>query len=213
MKENSAPFIGIERLRIPVDGDGVTTLVAFRDCTLHCKYCLNPQSLNADTRVQVYTPQELLELVKIDSLYYIATGGGITFGGGEPLLRSAYIKSFHEICPPEWNIYIETALNLPTSHLQEIASFVKQFIIDIKDMNCTIYEAYTGRNNNLTIKNLKWLEEQGLQGKCMIRLPHIPDFNKDEDIKTSRSKLEEMGFKNFDEFNYNVEIAEKKRGQ
>lgn len=34
-------FFGIERHRIRRDGDGVTTLVAFMGCPLHCRYCLN----------------------------------------------------------------------------------------------------------------------------------------------------------------------------
>ncbi|MCR5569452.1 MAG: radical SAM protein [Paludibacteraceae bacterium] len=197
-----APFIGIERLRIPVDGDGVTTLVAFRDCTLACKYCLNPQSLKADARVLLYTPEKLLETVKIDNLYFLATGGGVTFGGGEPLLRSAFIEKFHDICPPEWSIYIESALNVPLEHLQRVAPFVKQFIIDIKDMDGTIYEAYTGKGNERLLNNLNWIVEQNLQDRCMIRLPRIPNFNDKQQVKASRAKLEGMGFSHFDEFNY-----------
>ncbi len=197
-----APFIGIERLRIPVDGDGVTTLVAFRDCTLSCKYCLNPQSLKADARVVLHTPETLLETVMIDNLYFLATGGGVTFGGGEPLLRSVFIEKFHDICPPEWSIYIESALNVPLEHLQRVAPFVKQFIIDIKDMDGTIYEAYTGKGNERLLNNLNWIVEQNLQDRCMIRLPRIPNFNDKQQVKASRAKLEGMGFSHFDEFNY-----------
>lgn len=201
-EELEAPFIGIQRLRIPVDGDGVTTLVAFRDCTLACQYCLNPQCLKADTRVETFTPETLLEHVKIDNLYFLATGGGVTFGGGEPLIRSAFIEKFHAICPPEWSIYIESALNVPLEHLQRVAPFVKQFIIDIKDMDKGIYEAYTGKSNERVLSNLNWIAEQGLQDKCMIRLPLIPDYNTDENRKASRAQLEGMGFSIFDEFNY-----------
>ncbi len=201
-EELEAPFIGIERLRIPVDGDGVTTLVAFRDCTLACKYCLNPQSLKADARVLLYTPEKLLETVKIDNLYFLATGGGVTFGGGEPLLRSAFIEKFHDICPPEWSIYIESALNVPQEHLQRVAPFVKQFIIDIKDMDGNIYEAYTGKSNERLLNNLNWIVKQKLQDRCMIRLPRIPNFNDKTQVKASRAKLEGMGFSHFDEFNY-----------
>ena len=39
----SAPVIGISRFRIGRDGNGITTLVAFQGCTLHCKYCINPE--------------------------------------------------------------------------------------------------------------------------------------------------------------------------
>ena len=38
--------IGIARHRLQTDGQGVSTLVAFHGCPLHCKYCLNPQSLD-----------------------------------------------------------------------------------------------------------------------------------------------------------------------
>lgn len=37
------PIMGVERLRINSDGDGVTTLVGFYGCPLRCRYCLNPQ--------------------------------------------------------------------------------------------------------------------------------------------------------------------------
>ena len=48
-----APIIGIGRHRLAVDGQGVTTLVAFHGCTLRCKYCINSQCLdpNGVTRI------------------------------------------------------------------------------------------------------------------------------------------------------------------
>lgn len=44
----TAPLICIDRHRLTIDGEGVTTLVAFHGCPLRCKYCLNPQCLDAD---------------------------------------------------------------------------------------------------------------------------------------------------------------------
>ena len=35
------PFFGVSRLRMGLDGRGVTTLVTFMGCQLRCKYCLN----------------------------------------------------------------------------------------------------------------------------------------------------------------------------
>ncbi|MBO4381812.1 MAG: 4Fe-4S cluster-binding domain-containing protein, partial [Bacteroidales bacterium] len=54
-----APFIGINRHRIEVDGEGVTTLAAFHGCPLHCRYCLNPRCLDANARVLRHTPESL----------------------------------------------------------------------------------------------------------------------------------------------------------
>ena len=44
----AVPLIGIARHRLTIDGEGVTTLVAFHGCPLRCKYCLNPTSLQPD---------------------------------------------------------------------------------------------------------------------------------------------------------------------
>ena len=38
---NLVPILGVNRHRLLIDGEGVTTLVAFHGCPLHCKYCLN----------------------------------------------------------------------------------------------------------------------------------------------------------------------------
>lgn len=77
-----ADIIGISRHRIGVDGAGVTTLAAFHGCTLACKYCLNPHCSDHSKIWKRFTPQELYDEVKKDSLYFVATGGGICFGGG-----------------------------------------------------------------------------------------------------------------------------------
>ncbi|MBF1451819.1 4Fe-4S cluster-binding domain-containing protein, partial [Prevotella pallens] len=56
MQEVKAPIIGIDRHRLTTDGEGVTTLVAFHGCPLHCKYCLNPQCLSPDGVLRTITP-------------------------------------------------------------------------------------------------------------------------------------------------------------
>ena len=88
---NLVPILGVNRHRLLIDGEGVTTLVAFHGCPLHCKYCLNPQSLSDDFDFPLYSCEQLYERVKVDELYFLATRGGITFGGGEPCLRSEFI--------------------------------------------------------------------------------------------------------------------------
>ena len=153
-------MIGISRHRLAIDGEGVTTLVAFHGCPLHCKYCLNPHSLSKDTQCIERSVKELIDEVRIDQLYFLATGGGITFGGGEPLLNSAYIKEFCRQCPKEWRISIESSLNVPRKNVEEVLPFVKEWIIDIKDMNSEIYKAYSGISNERVIDNLKWIASE-----------------------------------------------------
>ena len=202
--EITAPLIAINRHRLTTDGEGVTTLVGFHGCPLRCEYCLNAQCLQADGVWCRLTPGELYSEVEIDDLYFMATGGGICFGGGEPLLRSDFIKAFAEIMNPEWKLTIETSLNVPFENVKAIASLVQMWYVDIKDMNPEIYKAYGRKENKQVVSNLQWLAANGYADKVIIRLPLIPEYNTDEDRQRSQQQLEEMGFTNFDKFNYIV---------
>ena len=197
----TAKIFGISRHRLTTDGEGVTTLVAFSGCPLRCKYCLNKASWEPD-KGRLYTPQMLFEEVKIDQLYFLATKGGITFGGGEPLLQVEFIKEFRKLCGTQWQIVAETCLNVPFKNLQALDPILDGYIVDIKDMNPEIYKVYTGKDNALTISNLQWLLQHGDPNRIMVRVPHIPDFNTDEDVERSKKRLETMGVKHIDEFNY-----------
>ncbi len=197
----TAKVFGISRHRLTTDGEGVTTLVAFSGCPLRCKYCLNKTCWEPD-RSRLYTPELLFEEVKIDQLYFLATHGGITFGGGEPLLQVEFIKEFRELCGNQWQIVAETCLNVPFGNVQAIDPILDGYIVDIKDMNPDIYKAYTGKDNALVLSNLQWLLQHGDPNRIMVRVPHIPDFNTDEDVLQSMEQLKKMGVKHFDEFQY-----------
>ena len=192
---------GISRHRLTTDGEGVTTLVAFSGCPLRCKYCLNKTSWEPET-ARRYTPEMLFEEVKIDQLYFLATHGGVTFGGGEPLLQVEFITTFRELCGSQWQLLAETSLNVPFENIQALDSVLDGYIVDIKDMNPDIYNDYTGKDNTLVISNLKWLLQHGDPNRIIVRVPHIPEFNKDEDVVKSIEYLTAMGVKNIDEFNY-----------
>lgn len=204
MQEVKAPIIGINRHRLTTDGEGVTTLVAFHGCPLHCKYCLNPQCFSPDGVLRTITPSELYSEVEIDDLYFMATGGGICFGGGEPLLHSKFIVKFAKIMNPEWNIVLETSLNVPLKQLEMVAPLIKEFVVDVKDMDEQTYKAYTTQGNVLVASNLKWLAENGYADKTLVRLPLIPYYNIEAAQEESRKQIENMGFRRFDKFEYIV---------
>lgn len=199
-----APFIGVARHRLVVDGAGVTTLAAFHTCTLNCKYCLNPHSLRNIDAAKEFTTAELYEKVRVDELYFLATGGGICFGGGEPSLRYEFILEFRELCGADWKLTIETALNVPKKNIEALLSVIDYWIVDVKDMNPEIYKAYTGKENKQVLENLELL--RGIPDKVMIRIPSIPEYNTKEDQDSSVAKLKEIGFSDFDIFVYRTEI-------
>ena len=204
MEKQRARIIRIARHRLSTDGDGVTTLVAFHGCPLCCRYCLNPQSIDDRGRFKEYSPKLLYDEVRIDELYFLATNGGITFGGGEPCLRPQFIREFRELCGPTWQLNLETSLNVPTANIEALLPMVNTLIIDIKDMNPDIYRNYTGRNNTLVLDNLLLIAEAGRQSDCIARIPLIHEHNTDAEREISRKALEALGFNRFDLFTYQI---------
>lgn len=204
MEKQRAKIIGIARHRLSTDGDGVTTLVAFHGCPLRCRYCLNPQSLGDDKSFRDYSPDELYAETSVDELYFIATGGGVTFGGGEPCMRQQFIREFRNLCGEAWRLNLETSLNVPSASIEALLPVVNTLIIDIKDMNPDIYRSYTGRSNDRVIDNLRLIADAGRQHDCIVRLPLIPNHNDDFDREASRATLEALSFTRFDLFTYLV---------
>lgn len=203
----TAPIFGISRHRIPIDGEGVTTLVTFSHCPLRCKYCLNPQCEDPNAMIAEITCEELMSRVKVDNLYFLATGGGVTFGGGEPCLRSEFIAKFKLLCmtnpdSSQWHLTIETSLYVGQHHIERLIPVIDQWIIDIKDMHPEIYVNYTGHPIEPMLSNLQYLADYGLQDRCLIRVPLIPEFNTPEMQEDSVKMLGEMGYNRVERFEY-----------
>ena len=199
---HTAPVAAIARHRLTTDGQGVTTLVAFAGCPLRCRYCLNPHTLDTEQAWPLYDAQRLYDAVRIDSLYFLATQGGITFGGGEPALRSGLIAEFRALCGTEWRLTVETSLNVAGEHIEALLPVVDEFIIDIKDMDPEIYRSYTGRPNDRVIDNLRRIARQGYADRTQLRIPLIPQYNEMEAVERSIGHLRSLGFSHFDRFTY-----------
>ena len=203
--QGRAPIFAVARHRLGCDGKGITTLVTFQACPLRCRYCINQECFKIQPFENYLTPEELLEEVMVDNLYFIATGGGVTFGGGEPLLRSEFIERFCQLAPQEWNISIETSLNVSRESLLRVMPHIDSYIVDIKDMNPEIYRRYTGKPIDRALDNLTFLmSEPEMASRVTVRVPHIPEFNTDDDVAATIDRLHALGVTQIDEFDYIV---------
>ncbi|MBQ3258767.1 MAG: radical SAM protein [Oscillospiraceae bacterium] len=198
------PTAAISRLRMATDGEGVTTLVCACGCPLRCAYCINKFTWDESAKVNRYTPQELYDKVKLDSLYFEATGGGVTFGGGEPLLYADFFPQFRALCGTRWKLYAETSLCVPESNVRTAAQVMDGFIVDVKDTDPDIYLAYTGKEVSTALNNLRLLAALTDPARIRVRLPLIPGYNTDENRKKSEAILRDMGITDIDRFNYVV---------
>ena len=201
MTQPRYPLLALSRHRMEVDGEGVTTLVAGAGCPLSCAYCIN-KTLLCQPPTWV-TAEELYDRVRIDDLYFQATGGGLCFGGGESLLHLEFYEALRPLCPG-WRFTAETSLNVPPENVRRAARLFDAFIIDVKTLDPVIYARYTGREQGPLRENLQYLARTVNPARLRVRVPLIPGFNDAVDQMKTEAALLEMGFTEIERFDYVV---------
>ena len=98
-------------------------------------------------------------------------------------------------------VSVETSLNVTQENIEKLVPVVDSYIIDIKDINNTIYQKYTGKNNEkvLQIFNI-WSSTEKTNNHCPY--PRHSPYNTENDVDNSIRLLKEMGIIQFDRFTY-----------
>ena len=135
----------------------------------------------------------------------LATGGGITFGGGEPLEYPDLISGFRKVCEPGLSLYVETSLNVDTSYVEKVIDSVDVFYVDIKSTDPDIYRSYTGGELEVVMKNLKYLLDNKSPESVIARIPMIEGYNTIDMQSDSKYLLQSIGVNRFDLFSYITE--------
>ena len=202
MAEPLYPLLSLSRHRIGIDGVGVTTLIAGAGCPLRCRWCINRRLL-AEAKPTPVTARELYERVRVDDLYFRATGGGVCFGGGEALLHADFIAAFGAICGESWRVNMETSLAVPQRAVETAAQCPGAFfIVDCKDMDDAIYRRYTGGDGARMRENLRLLLALVGPERLRVRVPLIPEFNTPDDQARSVEALRALGVTDIETFSY-----------
>lgn len=204
-------ILSISRLRTYTDGDRITSLVISAGCPLRCAYCLNPNTWDGTLKPKSITVDELYEELKRDNIYFLSTGGGVSFGG-EPLLQHEFIKEFiKKYKSTKWKFYLETSLSTDLESLKDVIDLIDYFYVDCKDMNKTRYELYTKGNYDLFLKNLTYLKDHVDGDKIKIRVPRIKGLHKRFEFVETDLKLRSMGFENIESVDYIDEVEKYKK--
>ena len=207
------PVAAMDRHRINADGPGVRTLVVLNGCPLRCRYCPNRFTWNScvkhiggaricSTDVEYFTPQRLFSRIEVDDLYFYATGGGVTFGGGEPLMHMRGIQAFADLCPEEWRICAETSLYVPQEYVKQAAAYIDFFMVDIKSTDAEVYKKYTGGSVDVMKKNLELHLELVGPGRINGRIPEIPGYVDRALQEESCRTMKGLGIENIELFRY-----------
>ncbi len=129
------------------------------------------ESIGSEVTVD-YIMQKLIR----DKSAFEASGGGVTFSGGEPLKQADFVAEVMKACKQEGiHTAIETAIYLPFSEVEKVLPFCDYFICDLKSANSEKHLKATGIRNETIIENLRKLSTTGKLKE--IRTPVIPHFN------------------------------------
>jgi pyruvate formate lyase activating enzyme len=148
-----------------------------------CTSCLKCADVCPGRAIMVWgrymTVPELMKIIEEDRGFY-RHGGGVTLNGGEVMLQWEFASLLLETCHNAGiNTCVESAL--PTADPDQLDAVLKHtdlLIADIKDMNGARHRKYTGIDNNIILKNIKYAIERGV--RTVIRTPIIPGVNDDE---------------------------------
>jgi len=141
-----------------------------------------------------YSIDSLLQELERDRKFWGA-GGGVTFGGGEPLMQHRFVTGALRACRGH---YIHTAMETSACSsfgiLMEALAHVDWAFIDLKHMDSERHREATGLGNEQILDNIRALAASGWKGRLIARIPLIAGFNdSDENLTASARFLRSCG--------------------
>ena len=124
-----------------------------------------------------YTVDEVFKEVLKDKSYYEASGGGVTFSGGECMLQIDFLEKILKKCKENGiHTAVDTAGNVSWDYFKKIKPYTDLFLYDVKCFSSHLHIEGTGVLNNLILDNLKKLSVE-FDSDIIIRIPVITGFN------------------------------------
>jgi len=107
---------------------------------------------------------------------YAATGGGVTFSGGEPFLQPALLGELLRSCRDHGiPTAVESAACVPFTVIEPLLPLIDTLFCDVKSMDSQKHKAATGQPNDLILQTVTAAAANVKE--LIIRTPIIPGFN------------------------------------
>jgi len=171
-----------------LDGPGIRTVIFMQGCCLHCKYCHNPDTWQLKSKnSKEYAVDELMQLILKNKPYFQASGGGITFSGGEPLLQHDFIKEIFIHCRQEdISTAFDSSLYVSVDIVSSLLNYTDLVLADIKQMDSLKSSRLVGTDNELNLRNINNINDN--RTPLWIRYVVVPGWT--DDINDIRSMAE-----------------------
>ncbi len=120
--------------------------------------------------------KEVMQEIGKDKKYYISSGGGVTFSGGESTFQTDFLAALLMECRKEGiHTALETNGLMSEETLSRILPLTDLFLYDYKATGEDMHRKWTGVTGQVTLENLERIQEAG--GYVWLRCPVIPGIN------------------------------------
>ena len=181
-----------------VDGPGIRFVVFMQGCHLKCKYCQNRDTWDINSGEQ-YTVKQVVEKIMRYKNYIVASNGGVTLSGGEPLLQQDFVISlFQELKKQNISTCLDTSgIFTITDKIKQIVDLTDIFLLDIKSINDETCKWLTGSSNSLELEFAKYINEKNK--RIWIRQVLVPGItDKKEDLLELKDFLKTINVEKFE---------------
>ena len=149
-----------------------------------------------------YTPQELAEKLAKNFRILNASGGGVTFSGGEPLASAGFLLEILPLLAGKTHRALQTSGYCEPEIFQQVLAHTDYVLYDLKLMDPALHEQYTGVTNEKILSNFETLLRSGKE--FTVRTPLIPGVTDTvENLTAIASFLKNHGIGSIDLLPYN----------
>ena len=122
------------------------------------------------------TVNEIMHIIEKERIFFDQSGGGVTFSGGEPLVHTKMLIELLDECGKRGiHRAVDTAGNVNTETLLEVARRTDLFLYDLKMMDSDLHKKWIGAGNEKILHNLRALSKAN--SNIIIRIPLIGGVN------------------------------------
>ena len=175
---------------LTLTADGIVTDTDL--CTVCGKCAEVCPTLAIEMSGKTMSVSAIMDIIEKDRIFFDQSGGGVTFSGGEPLVHSKMLLELLVECGKR-SIHraVDTAGNVSTETLLEVAENTDLFLYDLKMMDTGLHREWIQAGNERILQNLKVLAATGAH--IIIRIPLIGGVNDtDENIDQTARFISEL---------------------
>jgi len=123
--------------------------------------------------------EELMAVIEKERKVMEDSGGGVTLCGGEPLMQPDYaVELLDELGQRDFHRAVDTTLHTSADVVRRVAERCELFLIDLKHMDATQHQHYTGVTNERILDNIRLVATLSIP--YWVRIPLIEGANADE---------------------------------